>query len=266
MPAYGKSSSRKKRRSKSSSLKQSPPVGAATKEKACASCVHRKVRCTGGRPACTLCIKAAVARGYSAEGVRCLYFAASIFAKEGDDQLEAEMGGRDGRCFWGESIPVEQSTSATVSMSTSATMSMGTDEVDVDEQGSSTSSSRSASPSSSSSSNSSASTVPTSPSDPSSSPLVSFPPRRLASSPPPSSPKLTSRATAEPVSAKSTPPPITPPSLSSSSALSSTLVPPLHTPLPSLPPFVRPDAAFWEDGPLKAEEIKGWSGLLYAAR
>ncbi|GAA5914638.1 hypothetical protein JCM6882_001226 [Rhodosporidiobolus microsporus] len=76
--------------------------GEKTMERSCATCRLRKVRCSGDRPACTLCLRGAAARGLPVDGVRCVYAGASFFAKEGDGEVEEELGGRGARCEWGE--------------------------------------------------------------------------------------------------------------------------------------------------------------------
>ncbi|GAA6032265.1 hypothetical protein JCM8097_007153 [Rhodosporidiobolus ruineniae] len=58
--------------------------------------------CQTSRPACDQCIKAAVARGAREEDVKCHYSAASIYAKHGDSEFEARLGGREAKCDWGE--------------------------------------------------------------------------------------------------------------------------------------------------------------------
>ncbi|GAA5927323.1 hypothetical protein JCM1841_002208 [Sporobolomyces salmonicolor] len=93
---------RRKGSRKTNKAPQPLAPGMKTKEQSCATCRHRKVRCTGGRPACSHCIKSAAARGIPASSVKCLYSAASMFAKEEDIQLEAKLGGRGARCLWGD--------------------------------------------------------------------------------------------------------------------------------------------------------------------
>lgn len=51
------------------------------------------------------CTRAAVARGFAAEGVRCVYSAASVFAKDDDKAFEARVGGRGATCIWDGSEP-----------------------------------------------------------------------------------------------------------------------------------------------------------------
>ncbi|GAA5900522.1 hypothetical protein JCM8208_000523 [Rhodotorula glutinis] len=98
--------SRKISRPRKGKSKQIPP-GAVTKESSCAVCRMRKVKCSGGRPACALCIKGAVAEGRLASGVRCLYSASSMHATAADKELEAMLGGRGSKCAWGEKDPAE---------------------------------------------------------------------------------------------------------------------------------------------------------------
>ncbi|GAA5868074.1 hypothetical protein JCM1840_003677 [Sporobolomyces johnsonii] len=103
---------RRKGSRKASKTPQPLAPGMKTKEQSCATCRHRKVRCTGGRPACSHCIKSAAARGIPASSVKCLYSAASMFAKEEDVELEAKLGGRGARCLWGDDgDPVRQGSS-----------------------------------------------------------------------------------------------------------------------------------------------------------
>ncbi|GAA5917576.1 hypothetical protein JCM6882_001984 [Rhodosporidiobolus microsporus] len=71
--------------------------GQKTMERSCATCRQRKVRCSGDRPACTLCLRGAAARNLPTDGVRCCYAGASFFAKEGDGEVEEELGGRGAR-------------------------------------------------------------------------------------------------------------------------------------------------------------------------
>ncbi|BGP17817.1 hypothetical protein JCM10213v2_005859 [Rhodosporidiobolus nylandii] len=94
-------------------LKQNKPLPSISKEQSCQTCRVRKIRCTQERPACQQCRKSAIARGHPAEGVRCHYSAASVFAKDGDAEFELELGGRERGCFWGDQPEgVEASTAA----------------------------------------------------------------------------------------------------------------------------------------------------------
>ncbi|GAA6049108.1 hypothetical protein JCM3770_003890 [Rhodotorula araucariae] len=76
--------------------------GTITKESSCSMCRIRKVRCTGERPACTLCIKGAAAKGLPASGVRCVFSGASALATREDKEFEAQAGGRGAKCRWGD--------------------------------------------------------------------------------------------------------------------------------------------------------------------
>ncbi|KPV74201.1 uncharacterized protein RHOBADRAFT_44685 [Rhodotorula graminis WP1] len=98
--------SRKFSRPRKGKPRQLPP-GTVTKESSCAVCRMRKLKCSGGRPACALCIKGAVAEGRLASGVRCLYSASSVHATAADKELEAMLGGRGSKCAWGEKVSVE---------------------------------------------------------------------------------------------------------------------------------------------------------------
>ncbi|GAA5841851.1 hypothetical protein JCM9279_003130 [Rhodotorula babjevae] len=113
--------SRKISRPRKSKTKQLPP-GTLTKESSCAVCRMRKVKCSGGRPACALCIKGAVAEGRPASGVRCLYSASSVNATAADKELEAQLGGRGSKCAWGEKMRVEEEEEARGSSADEATL------------------------------------------------------------------------------------------------------------------------------------------------
>ncbi|BGP25963.1 hypothetical protein Rt10032_c06g2634 [Rhodotorula toruloides] len=78
------------------------PPGTKTKEASCGSCRVRKTKCTGDRPACVQCLKAASAKGCEASLVRCVYAGASVFATSEDREFEAARGGRGAQCYWGE--------------------------------------------------------------------------------------------------------------------------------------------------------------------
>ncbi|GAA5932691.1 Zn(II)2Cys6 transcription factor domain-containing protein [Sporobolomyces koalae] len=79
-----------------------------TKEMSCANCRTRKVRCTGGRPACEQCLKASAMQGVHPSRVRCLYSGASQYAKSEDREIEAKLGGvKAQRCLWGGSTKVK---------------------------------------------------------------------------------------------------------------------------------------------------------------
>lgn len=66
------------------------------------------------RPACVQCTKAAVAKGFPADGVRCVYSAASVFATKDDVDFEQKVGGRGARCLWdSSSAPAITSTEVT---------------------------------------------------------------------------------------------------------------------------------------------------------
>lgn len=94
--------------------------GSKTKEQSCATCRHRKVKCSGGkgssihflwplvltkansltgRPACLHCLKVSAAQGIPPQGVICLYSAKSVFAREEDIEIEAKFG-KAARCLW----------------------------------------------------------------------------------------------------------------------------------------------------------------------
>ncbi|GAA5840985.1 hypothetical protein JCM11251_006773 [Rhodosporidiobolus azoricus] len=166
---------KKRRMTKKTKSKKAIEVllpGQKTMERSCATC----------RPACALCIRGAQARGLPADGVRCCYAAASFFAKEGDGEVEARLGGRGAKCEWGELKAEEVNVPSAVEAVESEV---------VDEHRASSSSSasshRSLSPFSSV-----ASTVPTSPSAASLSPIAVFRPRPLPSPPRPLTPPAAS--------------------------------------------------------------------------
>ncbi|BGP41568.1 hypothetical protein JCM10449v2_005559 [Rhodotorula kratochvilovae] len=90
----------RKKQSKGQQLPLKP--GTITKESSCSTCRIRKVRCTGERPACALCIKGAAAQGLPASGVRCVFSGASALATREDKEFEAQAGGRGAKCRWGD--------------------------------------------------------------------------------------------------------------------------------------------------------------------
>ncbi|GAA5990228.1 hypothetical protein JCM10908_005884 [Rhodotorula pacifica] len=98
------------------------PPGTITKELSCASCRIRKTRCSGDRPACVQCTKAAVAKGFVAEHVRCVYSAASVFATRDDVAFEQQVGGRGARCIWDPSAVQRDVTPSPVVASASSAL------------------------------------------------------------------------------------------------------------------------------------------------
>lgn len=63
----------KKRVKKRLGLSVAPPVSLHKKERSCATCRARKVRCSEERPACQQCRKSARAAGYDPSTTRCFY-------------------------------------------------------------------------------------------------------------------------------------------------------------------------------------------------
>ncbi|POY73413.1 hypothetical protein BMF94_3751 [Rhodotorula taiwanensis] len=100
------------------------PPGTTTKELSCASCRIRKTRCSGDRPACVQCIRGAATKGYPADGVHCVFSAASVFAKKEDVAFEAQVGGRGAKCIWDGARP--PSTSSNGSTTSTATTEVPT--------------------------------------------------------------------------------------------------------------------------------------------
>ncbi|GAA5879215.1 hypothetical protein JCM3774_003524 [Rhodotorula dairenensis] len=114
---------RKSNHARKNKLKPNDPLppGVTTKEQSCASCRIRKTRCTGGRPACVQCTKAAVAKGFAAVGVHCVYSAASVFATRDDVAFERQVGGRGARCIWDSSVPAPTPGSTATTTTTNVT-------------------------------------------------------------------------------------------------------------------------------------------------
>ncbi|GAA5998570.1 uncharacterized protein JCM10292_002791 [Rhodotorula paludigena] len=97
---------RKRARRSPKSKKHVPDPAVPSKEQSCANCRLRKIRCSGDRPACSLCLRGAASRNLPASSVRCVYSGSSMFATAEDKAFEAARGGRGATCDWGEAVTV----------------------------------------------------------------------------------------------------------------------------------------------------------------